>query len=430
MAVHKVPQDVEAEDKFLGPLTFKQFIFLGGAGISGYVIYLMLVKELWFLSAIVFIPFLFFAVLAFPWSKDQPTELWLASRIRFMLVPHRRVWDQSGVKDLVQITVPKREVHVYSDGLTQDQVRTRLNTLASVVDTRGWAVKNLNMSTTNTQNNSDRLVPLTPITPSNAQAIVSSANDMMDVQANPVAQQFDSMIQQSEQKHRQDTLAMIQAARQEVKAPVASPQMPSLPQAMPQNTPTPMAPASSGQTPSTTVQAIQRARSSSAATNNATPAGPATPYTWDVDKKSDPMLTAFQDNVVVAPGENQTSRTMGMGVPVNQGPAIQKEDEDKLLEHVKQKKRQDADFLKHSHQKVIRPLSEQTDSNSTESQAPEQTPGPFASFATNSPQTPSTPPVDPAILALADNDDLNVATLARQAKRDMPDEGEVIISLH
>ena len=28
MAVYKVPQDVEAEDKLLGPFSFKQFIFL------------------------------------------------------------------------------------------------------------------------------------------------------------------------------------------------------------------------------------------------------------------------------------------------------------------------------------------------------------------------------------------------------------------
>ena len=28
MSVYKVPQDVEAEDKLLGPFSFKQFIFL------------------------------------------------------------------------------------------------------------------------------------------------------------------------------------------------------------------------------------------------------------------------------------------------------------------------------------------------------------------------------------------------------------------
>jgi hypothetical protein len=62
--------------------------------------------------AIVFLPFfIFFTALAFPWSKDQPTEIWLASRIRFFLVPHKRIWNQTGMKDLVTITVPKREVH-------------------------------------------------------------------------------------------------------------------------------------------------------------------------------------------------------------------------------------------------------------------------------------------------------------------------------
>lgn len=79
---------------------------------------------------------------------------------------------------------------------------------------------------------------------------------------------------------------------------------------------------------------------------------------------------------------------------------------------------------------MIKPLSDQSDADTAEIVAPEQTPQNFASFAPQAPQVPSTPPVDPAILALADNDDLNVATLARQAKRDMPDEGEVIISLH
>jgi len=41
MAVYKVPQDVEADDKFLGPLSFKQFLFAGGALISGYLTFLV-----------------------------------------------------------------------------------------------------------------------------------------------------------------------------------------------------------------------------------------------------------------------------------------------------------------------------------------------------------------------------------------------------
>jgi hypothetical protein len=47
--------------------------------------------------------------------------------------------------------------------------------------------------------------------------------------------------------------------------------------------------------------------------------------------------------------------------------------------------------------------------------------------------TPSTQQTDPAILSLASNNDLNVATLARQAKKakgdDQPPHDEVVISL-
>ena len=48
------------------------------------------------------------------------------------------------------------------------------------------------------------------------------------------------------------------------------------------------------------------------------------------------------------------------------------------------------------------------------------------------PTAPVTPPVDPAIISLANNDDLNVATLARQANKaneQRPSDDEVVISL-
>src|SRR6187402_3059875 len=146
MAVHKVPQDVEADDKFLGPLSFKQFLFFGGTIICGYLTFLMLTK-VWPLTIIFLLPTIVFAFLAFPWSKEQPTELWLASRIRFLIMPRKRIWDQAGMKELVTITVPVREAHIYTNGLSQDEVQNRLGALASIVDSRGWAVKNVIAST-------------------------------------------------------------------------------------------------------------------------------------------------------------------------------------------------------------------------------------------------------------------------------------------
>ena len=71
MAVYKVPQDVEAEDKLIGPFSFRQFIYL--------IIALIAIALGWGLSQL-FIPLaiiplpivVFFGALALPLRKDQP----------------------------------------------------------------------------------------------------------------------------------------------------------------------------------------------------------------------------------------------------------------------------------------------------------------------------------------------------------------------
>jgi hypothetical protein len=82
MAVHKVPQDVEADDKFLGPLSFKQFLFFGGFAICGYLTYLTITR-VWPVSFVFILPMIMFGALAFPWSKEQPTELFLGVKNTF-----------------------------------------------------------------------------------------------------------------------------------------------------------------------------------------------------------------------------------------------------------------------------------------------------------------------------------------------------------
>ena len=90
MAVYKVIQDIEAEDKLLGPLTLKMFIYAaiaGGlaflsvrlfmAGSLGEVRYVMILFML--------PPMVLFGILAAPIGKDQPTEVWLLSHLRFFL---------------------------------------------------------------------------------------------------------------------------------------------------------------------------------------------------------------------------------------------------------------------------------------------------------------------------------------------------------
>ena len=459
MAVHKVPQDVEADDKFLGPLSFKQFVFFGITLTLGYVLFLSVTQGIWPLMLVVLPFFIAFGALAVPWSKDQPTEIWLASRIRFFLVPRRRIWNQSGIKNLVSITVPRREAHIYSDGLSQDQVRNRLSALASVIDSRGWAVKNV-MATTGGAvvpmpaqiPQSDRLVSLSSVPGATSQSQNDDADDPLDEQKSPLAQQFNNLIDQSTEKHRQETLAKIQEARLRHNAQGQQNPMSMLPPVMGQ--PPSLNPSGSNQAKEATLSKIQEARQRHSLkdepslalpqVSNGAPAMSSPGYAPVKDAwflKQQPVqnqtLASFQNTATVQPGAS--------GVPslpaTNSTPPVAKEDEDKLLEHVKEKKRQEREQRSRSHEKVLKPLAEIEEEERqkaideanakavADAQAKEQAQNQPALQDDPQPAV-YQPPSDPVILNLASNDDLNVETIARQAQKDKLDEGdEVVISL-
>src|SRR5690348_7727037 len=157
MATYKVIQDIEAEDKLIGPLTLRQSIYGGIAAVCGYLSFVVLTKGPTLLLFIFLPPTLFAAFFAFPWGRDQSTEIWALAKIRFYLKSRRRLWDQSGIKELVTITAPKREVKRRTNELSQPEVHSRLSALASTLDTRGWAVKNVtSIPTPLTPQSSDR----------------------------------------------------------------------------------------------------------------------------------------------------------------------------------------------------------------------------------------------------------------------------------
>ena len=145
MATYKVLQDIEAEDTLIGPLTLRQCIYAGIAVIGGYLSFVLISRGVGYLS-VVFLPFilggLFFA---FPWSKQQTTEVWALAKVRFFLKPRKRIWNQSGVKELVTITAPRRAPKNYSRHLSPTEVQSRLRALADTIDSRGWAVKNIEL---------------------------------------------------------------------------------------------------------------------------------------------------------------------------------------------------------------------------------------------------------------------------------------------
>jgi len=218
MATYKVPQNVEAEDKLIGPLSFKQFIFAIIASILGAATFFGF-KASPFLGALFILPTLAFAILAFYRRPDQQVERYLAALFNFWFKPRRRTWDNDGISEHVIITAPKKvETHL-DDDLNRSQVKSQLKQLAKVVDTRGWSSKHvgLNDQYDDADQNDDRLVsfdelryaagPLAGVT-------ADDADDIMDEHANPVAQAFDVKSQQTVTDARLHALQTMQAVRQ------------------------------------------------------------------------------------------------------------------------------------------------------------------------------------------------------------------------
>ncbi len=206
MATYKVLQDIEAEDKIFGPFTLKQFILVVIDIILIFVAFRLAISNI-FLVIPFIIPITVLTILGVPIGHDQPTETWLLAKLRFVIMPHKRIWNQDGIIELVTITVPKRIEKHYTDGLNQYQVNSRLQALSNTLDSRGWAVKNVaaNMyssPTFNSQDTTDRLVDNSTLPQSVPTIQVAAEDDIMDETNNPVAKRMNEMIEQSGEEYK------------------------------------------------------------------------------------------------------------------------------------------------------------------------------------------------------------------------------------
>ncbi len=141
MAQYKVPQDVEADDKLLGPFSFRQFVYLLiAAGLIALAVGLFQLFPV--LAIIPLPPVLLLLVLALPLKKDQPMETYLAAMVSYYLKPHTRLWTPGQRDTTILITAPKIVEEVRTRDITGEEATHRLSFLADIVDTEGYAIKN------------------------------------------------------------------------------------------------------------------------------------------------------------------------------------------------------------------------------------------------------------------------------------------------
>ena len=149
MAQYKVPQDVEADDKLIGPFSFRQFVYLLIAG--GLVAIGVGLFQIFPILIIIPIPFvLLFLVLALPLKKDQPMETYLAAIVSYYLKPRTRRWTPGQRESTIMITAPKlREDESKARDITGEEATHRLSFLADIVDTGGYSIKGPGMQKVN-----------------------------------------------------------------------------------------------------------------------------------------------------------------------------------------------------------------------------------------------------------------------------------------
>ncbi|MDB5166147.1 MAG: uncharacterized protein JWM37_219 [Candidatus Saccharibacteria bacterium] len=386
MAGYKVIQDIEAEDKLLGPLSLRQFIYALIAVVCLYFCFLLYSKGAGFLMPLFFIPAFCSGFFAVPWSKQQTTEVWALAKIRFFLKPRRRIWDQSGVKELVTVTVPKKIEHRLTNGLSQGEVHSRLEALASTLDSRGWAIKNVNVNLYSQPqaniSSSDRLVDVNNLPQEVPSFALTAADDMLDEVNNPLAQQFDMMIDAQTRNHRAQIMQDMQRAAAGIPAMPTAPPMPQQPAPAP-------------------VPAAQQ------------PAA-AADY-WFLNQPAQVPLQAGQAQFTPA-------APIMPGMTLDEAQIVASPEEEAIAARAKASNLQTNEVV-YGRLRTLRPISDQPVVQ------PQQVAEP-AQVTPVEPPKPVTAQPDPAILELARSNDLNVDTIARQAKKaKQHDNDEVIISL-
>lgn len=192
MAEYKVAQDVEAEDKLLGPFSFRQFIYL--------IVVAIAIALAWGLAqifvglAIIPLPIiLFFGALALPLRKDQPMEIYLAALASYLLKPHFRVWSPDGIEHSIEITAPKTVEESLTKDLSENEAEKRLSYLANIADTEGWSIRHATEPNPNSSMNPDQYYA------------AQQTPDMLD-DSGGVARNFDTMITRADQQRRQQII--------------------------------------------------------------------------------------------------------------------------------------------------------------------------------------------------------------------------------
>lgn len=146
MASYTIIQNVEAEDKIIGPLSVKKLFW---ALLAAALCWLA-----WYLgshiSYYLIIPFALvtpiFIFLALPLERDQPNDVWLAAQLNFIFRPKKRLWcqmNQIQAFSLIKEAYEEGDNAALTDDHTPAEALSKINNLSHILDSRGAYLEEL-----------------------------------------------------------------------------------------------------------------------------------------------------------------------------------------------------------------------------------------------------------------------------------------------
>ncbi len=142
----RIPQNIDLEDKIVGPLTLKQFLYLMVGFIVIYLLFQKVAAERHqiILFLILAVPIALFCIaLAFVKIQDQPFGQFLFSLIFFYIRPRRRVWQRAD-QTSQPVSGGKTEAAVQTPKTKKALSQRELGTLVKSLDEGGPAHQNEN----------------------------------------------------------------------------------------------------------------------------------------------------------------------------------------------------------------------------------------------------------------------------------------------
>jgi hypothetical protein len=118
---YQVPQFIEIEDKIFGPLTLKQFFYVGGGAAIGFIIYSTLPKIAAILLGVPIVGF--FMAAAFFQVNGRPFLVYIEGAIKYLFSAKLYIWKKTEKKIEKQKKEAEVEVQVALPRLSQSKLR-------------------------------------------------------------------------------------------------------------------------------------------------------------------------------------------------------------------------------------------------------------------------------------------------------------------